>query len=232
MFNGTMLHNGNTVCAVEIIDLYQILMGLDVSFSQFVDICIMCGCDYNSRIGYVGPTRIYPMITKYGSIEAIPNADINRYFKTHVKMMRKKYGSIGAIPPDIIPIEVIDRSIANMYGDDYFINNFTANPKIILNVDSCRRRFAPISVMELLSELDREIDVLNNLTVNRELGPESADFLSGYGLENWLNTFISLYGLFPKIGTRDALPTTPPDIVNAGWTKFMVGTCYLDIFGV
>ena len=54
------------------IDLDQILLGLDLTFEQFRDFCIMCGCDYNTNIPGVGPVNAYKLIKKHGSIENIP----------------------------------------------------------------------------------------------------------------------------------------------------------------
>jgi len=38
---------------------------------QFVDLCILCGCDYTKNIGNIGPTKAYQLIQKYGSIERV-----------------------------------------------------------------------------------------------------------------------------------------------------------------
>ena len=38
---------------------------------QFVDICILCGCDYCPTIPKVGPIRAFQYIKQYGSIETM-----------------------------------------------------------------------------------------------------------------------------------------------------------------
>ena len=36
---------------------------------QFIDVCIMCGCDYVNNIRGIGPVRPLQMIKKHGSVE-------------------------------------------------------------------------------------------------------------------------------------------------------------------
>lgn len=38
---------------------------------QFIDFCILCGCDYVTRIGGFGSTSAYNAIKKYGTIEEV-----------------------------------------------------------------------------------------------------------------------------------------------------------------
>lgn len=198
---GTVNYNGRSVGAVEIIDLYEILVGLNLTYRQFVDVCIMCGCDYNSRIKQIGPGRAYPMIQKYGSIANIPSVDINRFLNRHVKRN----------PQDA---------------------NMLLNPKGSLNVNSCYKRFSPIAVEQLLSKYDLENQTLSKLAINKKLGVEAANFLASYQLDNILKIFINLYAFHPSVGKLDALPHHPPDIIRSGWARFIVGTSYLELWGV
>lgn len=57
----------------EVVYLSHILEGIDLTPAQFVDFCIMCGCDYNVNVRGVGPVGAYNLIRKHGSIDAIPN---------------------------------------------------------------------------------------------------------------------------------------------------------------
>lgn len=49
----------------------DILENLELSSDQFLDLCIMCGTDYNKNIYRIGPEKAYKLIKDYGSIEAI-----------------------------------------------------------------------------------------------------------------------------------------------------------------
>lgn len=62
------------------IHLAQVLEGLQMSMEQFIDLCILLGCDYCDSIKGIGPTRAVSLIRQYGSIETIlENIDTERY---------------------------------------------------------------------------------------------------------------------------------------------------------
>lgn len=50
------------------------LKELDLSEEQFIDLCILCGCDYTPKIGGVGPVRALSLIRKHGSLERVVEA--------------------------------------------------------------------------------------------------------------------------------------------------------------
>ena len=51
--------------------LEGILENLEISYNQFVDLCILCGCDYTSKIYGIGYVNAYKLIKKYNNIEGI-----------------------------------------------------------------------------------------------------------------------------------------------------------------
>jgi flap endonuclease-1 len=51
--------------------LEGILKNLDITYDQFVDLCILCGCDYTSKIYGIGYVNAYKLIYKYKNIEGI-----------------------------------------------------------------------------------------------------------------------------------------------------------------
>jgi 5'-3' exonuclease len=53
------------------IDLSVLLSELELSMEQFIDLCIMCGCDYASNIRGIGAVRALALIKQHGSIEAV-----------------------------------------------------------------------------------------------------------------------------------------------------------------
>jgi flap endonuclease-1 len=60
--------NTYTIC-----HLNKILEGLNLSQTQFIDLCILCGCDYTTTIPKVGPATALKYIKRYGLIENIPD---------------------------------------------------------------------------------------------------------------------------------------------------------------
>lgn len=51
--------------------LSHVLQKLGMSRVQFVDMCILCGCDYADKIYKIGVKTGYSMLRKHGSIEAV-----------------------------------------------------------------------------------------------------------------------------------------------------------------
>jgi flap endonuclease-1 len=60
--------------------LQKVLEGLKLSHQEFVDLCILMGCDYCDTIKGIGPKRAYELIQKYNSIDKIlENIDEKKY---------------------------------------------------------------------------------------------------------------------------------------------------------
>jgi len=62
----------------------DIMSGLRINKDEFVDLCILCGCDYNKNIPRVGPMKSYELILKHRNIDRIKsetshNTDILNY---------------------------------------------------------------------------------------------------------------------------------------------------------
>lgn len=52
------------------IELAKVLEGFEMTMEQFVDLCILCGCDYTCNIGGVGPVKAFNYIKSTdGTIE-------------------------------------------------------------------------------------------------------------------------------------------------------------------
>lgn len=52
-------------------NLDKLLELLDIDYDKFIDICILCGCDYSSSIKNIGVERAYKFIKKCGNIEGV-----------------------------------------------------------------------------------------------------------------------------------------------------------------
>ncbi|KAF9169188.1 Elongation of fatty acids protein 2 [Mortierella sp. AD011] len=62
------------------ISLKKTLDGLDFTMEQFVDLCILLGCDYCDSIKNIGPTRAIALIKEHKNIETVlENLDTKRY---------------------------------------------------------------------------------------------------------------------------------------------------------
>jgi flap endonuclease-1 len=61
-----------------------ILKDMKLSYTQFVDLCILCGCDYTCKIEGLAKDGAYTMIKKYQNIEGVIN---------FIKFYNKKYNN-------------------------------------------------------------------------------------------------------------------------------------------
>jgi flap endonuclease-1 len=62
------------------IDFEAMLAGLDITYEMFVDMCILCGCDYCSTIKGIGPKTALKLIKDYKTIEnVVKNLDSKKY---------------------------------------------------------------------------------------------------------------------------------------------------------
>ena len=57
---------------VELVDVEKILDGLNVDLEFLTDLCIMCGCDFNTNMPGYGPKKSYDLLRTYGSFSNIP----------------------------------------------------------------------------------------------------------------------------------------------------------------
>jgi flap endonuclease-1 len=53
------------------IKLDEVLSGLGLNMDEFVDLCILCGCDYCDRIEGIGCIKAYQLIKEYKTIEKV-----------------------------------------------------------------------------------------------------------------------------------------------------------------
>ena len=53
------------------IDLSKMLEGFDMTMDEFIDLCILCGCDYTHSIGGVGPVKAFNLVKEHGKIEGV-----------------------------------------------------------------------------------------------------------------------------------------------------------------
>ena len=66
-----MMINYNNSNKVLEYNLKYILQILNFTYEQFVDFCILCGCDYTNKIPKLGSETAYKYIKAHGNIETI-----------------------------------------------------------------------------------------------------------------------------------------------------------------
>lgn len=68
---GRLLRNYNLSNNLQLYDLQTILQDLELTYEQFVDFCILCGCDYTCKISRLGPETAFKVVKQYKNIEGI-----------------------------------------------------------------------------------------------------------------------------------------------------------------
>lgn len=53
------------------IKLDIVLKEMNITMKQFIDICILCGCDYSKNIEGIGPVKAYSFVKDYDDIEGV-----------------------------------------------------------------------------------------------------------------------------------------------------------------
>ena len=56
---------------IQQLDYAKALSGMDITHDQFVDLCILMGCDYSDTIKGIGPVKALQLIKKHGCIEKL-----------------------------------------------------------------------------------------------------------------------------------------------------------------
>lgn len=118
----------------------NVLESLGLSSSQFLDLCIMCGTDYNSNIFRVGSHTSYSNILKFGSIENISvntNYDISILNHIRVRELFSVFENYN-----------IDNIAYCGFPDFCKLEKFISKNRIILDIESLKSSF----VSELIFE--------------------------------------------------------------------------------
>jgi flap endonuclease-1 len=107
--------NNNNISLYKIRD---ILDDLNVTYEQFIDICILCGCDYTTKITGIGAIKAYKFIKKYGTIEGVINGlATNSSYKVQDNFDYKKARSLLKCE-DLFDLEGISRSSFKIKNTD------------------------------------------------------------------------------------------------------------------
>lgn len=121
---------------VTVFNFERILEDFKMNHNEFIDMCILCGCDYCPTIPKVGPVRAMKFIHKYKSIENLINSNENitipEEFKNKYVASRSLFKIFdGKINLKDLPIS---KSVYNSEGIyQYLVNSCNMNMKRVQN---------------------------------------------------------------------------------------------------
>lgn len=91
---------------VHEVNLAKALEGLGLDMNQFIDLCILLGCDYMEPVKGIGPKTAFKLIKEYGSIEKVKEHLEEREEEKRAEAERKgKEKARGVSFPEIWPYE-------------------------------------------------------------------------------------------------------------------------------
>jgi flap endonuclease-1 len=97
-----------------------ILTELGLNYIEFVDLCILCGCDYTTKINGIGPINACKLILKYHTIEEIILQEIEN---------KEKY----TMPDNFNFNSARELFMVDIYSEEYLINVSTR--KLLGNIN-------------------------------------------------------------------------------------------------
>ena len=72
---------------INVISLNRTLKKMKLSQDQFIDLCVLLGCDYCDNVKGIGPATAYKLITTHGSLEKVIKATSNKISKELAECM-------------------------------------------------------------------------------------------------------------------------------------------------
>jgi flap endonuclease-1 len=117
--------------------LHGILTNLNLTNDKFIDLCILCGCDYTTKINGLGPITAYKLISKYDNIETF--IENNKKFIIPENFNYVKARSLFKNPIDDDIFNSIDKNTRMIKPkmDDLknFLNKTTLKDKFLKEID-------------------------------------------------------------------------------------------------
>lgn len=117
------------------INLEQVLKGLNLTMDEFIDFCILCGCDYCDTIKGIGSKTAYNLIKEYNCIEKIiENIDQNKYqvpSNFRFQEARKSFINPNVLPKEDIKIDWNEPQIEEL--KHFLIKDYNFNELRVTN---------------------------------------------------------------------------------------------------
>lgn len=91
--------------------LADVLAGLGLSMAQFIDMCILCGCDYTDKIKGIGPETALKKVREYGSLEKLLQSNDKVTADDKVpQMLRDNYKEVQRLftHPEIVDVQAVE----------------------------------------------------------------------------------------------------------------------------
>ncbi|KJP87827.1 hypothetical protein AK88_02583 [Plasmodium fragile] len=102
----------------HIINKDELLNELNINYEQFIDFCILSGCDYSAKIPGIGPVKAHNIIQKYKTIETfLESSAFNKYKNS--KLFNQKLNGICMSLSDYIVNEFTYEQARKVFFNSY-----------------------------------------------------------------------------------------------------------------
>ncbi|KAG0436428.1 Flap endonuclease 1 [Dictyocoela muelleri] len=143
-----LLTNMNTSDSKKLVkefSLKRILKDLDLSLDQFIDMCILMGCDYCESPKGIGPQKGLQLIKKYKNIEnIIKNEKINIPDEFYFENTRNIFKTLSDVEISPIRLEIDWDSIDDKGIVKFLVNEHSFNEDRVLRgierLKKCRKK--------------------------------------------------------------------------------------------
>lgn len=131
----TKINTLTDTCVV--IDYSNVIESLKITSDQFLDLCIMCGTDYNKNIFKIGPEKAFKLIKQYKNIEDIGKSGIDITCLNHIRgrQLFRDYERFTDKIPYCKPTDFIS------FNTFLFVNN------IKFSIDKIKKDFSPPEII-------------------------------------------------------------------------------------
>lgn len=121
---------GRPVILLDCMRIDKVLEGLNITYQTFIDLCIMCGCDFNGNTHMAGYAAIksYNLLFSHGLIDKIPKSD---KYNTSCLKYRRCREIFRYVPSDNIIVKEEGKEISL----DINKTSFTQSSKFFNSVD-------------------------------------------------------------------------------------------------
>lgn len=117
------------------IDLQAMLEGFEMNMDEFIDLCIMCGCDYTHSIGGIGPIKAFKLVKDEKNIENIlkvvkksnDDPDKKQKFIIPDAFLYEESRALFKVPDVIRDKAVIDEKLKWEKPDEEALKDFLIN---------------------------------------------------------------------------------------------------------
>lgn len=175
-----LIDKGQRVRQCKCLRLDYVLTELKINYTQFIDLCIMAGCDYNTNISQIAICKSYQLLLKHGSIERISKTmDVAclRYERCRQLFCRELSTSITT--------EISERDVPNPAASSS--NSSSSSSSNIMSMETIYNNSNQLglNLQDLLAENGMVVEI-NRLLTLRKLLPKDC-----FGLVEELNLEIT-----------------------------------------